>query len=167
MCQLLHIFQSASPSDNYHIRKSQRENAAMNTGALGSSFAGSAAFSCSSAHPAAKNSRRLVHRVDCVLAPLDAAHRTSILTGPASPPSRDGQPSRPRLLQEGVSRMGRAFVGQVWDLLQQTQAPIRQSRPDAERLERLGTATTERAVEVGASRSSVFLFLEHCVCVTT
>ena len=139
----------------------------MNTGALGSSFGGSVFSPCSSTKSAAKDSRRPLHRVDCVLAPLDAPNRASLLTGAPPVPSRDGQPSRPRLLQEGVSRMGRAFVGQVWDLLQQTQAPNRQSRPDAERLERLGTATTERAVEVSASRSSVFLVLELCVCVIT
>ena len=44
--------------------------------------------------------------------------------------------------------MGRAFVGQVWDLLQQTQPGSGQGNEDAERLQRLGVATTERAAQV-------------------
>ena len=117
---------------------------------LGTSLAGSAPLQqqprrSQSARRAGRLPRQ---RIEAVLAPLDVSGRTSVLTAPPTS-SPAGQTSAKPL--DGIQRLGRAFVGQVWDRLQQQQGG--QLRQDAERIQQLEKATAERAVEVRLPRN--------------
>ncbi|BDA46183.1 probable phospholipase A1 PLIP3, chloroplastic [Coccomyxa sp. Obi] len=122
----------------------------MNTSAFeGASFGGGGRLCNFHSRNAASWTRPHSQRTDCVLAPIEAPSRVTIISKPSVTEPASGNKNR---LQDGVSRTvssGKALVGQLWGIWQRDSAaplaPIRQNERD---LQKLGEAATERGLQV-------------------
>lgn len=122
----------------------------MNTSAFDGASVGGGGRLCDF-HPrkAASWTRPHSQRTDCVLAPIEAPSRATVISKPSIPEPASGNKNR---LQDGVSRTvlsGKALVGQLWGIWQRDSAappaPIRQIERE---LQKLGQAATERGLQV-------------------